>query len=406
VNQLDEQGASRFEFTLEDDDIVANPFPAFRRLREEDPVHWSGYLNGWVLTRYDDVRDALWLSVDRIAPFLEHLTRKSVNVYGELRNIGLWTTFNDAPAHTHLRRLLGKVLTTGYIAAAQPMVEATARGLFERIGERSELDLMEEVALWLPISVIASLLGVPPADVAELRQWTEELNLFVGAAKKHPDKYRVAAHGIGEMSGYYREHLAQRRRRPTGDLISRLALASEDGDTLTDDEIVALCVNLTHAGHVTTGHLIGNGMLALLNHPDQLALLRREPELMPSAVEEMLRYDGPVQAMVRVASRALPLHGTTIEPGQRIFPMLNAANRDGRAFPEPERFDIRRQDNRHIVFGHGPHTCAGMALARIEIPAAFGALFERYETVELMEPVRWVDSVAFRGPTRLRLHVR
>ncbi|HEY4025335.1 MAG TPA: cytochrome P450 [Candidatus Dormibacteraeota bacterium] len=389
------------EFDLRDRETVADPFPAFRRLREVDPAHWSDHLHGWVLTRYDDVRDALSLSVDRIIPFLEHQGRDALDAFGELRLIALWSSFSDQPMHTHLRRLMGRALTTGYVAAAEAPIRATVDRLLGDLGDRTEIDVMADFASKLPIGVMASLLGLPVSDAEQLRVWSDEVNLFVGGSRARTDRYARAARGVAEMTAYFREVVADRRAAPGHDLVSRLVWATDDGEVLTDDEVVATCVMLTYAGHVTTAHLVGNGVLALIRNPGQLALVREDRSLIPAAVEEMFRYDGPVQAMVRIADRSFELHGRRIARGDRIFPMLNAANRDPAQFDDPEAFDVLRSDNRHIVFGHGIHTCIGLQLARLEIPIAFDALLDRVASLELAAEPAWIDSVAFRGPARL-----
>lgn len=396
--------AGAVEFNLHDRDVVADPFPAFRRLREDDPAHWSENLNGWILTRYDDVRDALSLSVDRIIPFLEHQSRDALDAFGDLRLIALWSSFNDQPMHTHLRRIMGKALTVGYTAGAEPMIRRIVAGLIGQFDGRDEIDLMADFAYRLPIGVMGTLLGLPASDHERLRVWSDEVNLFVGGAKGQSDKYPRAARGVADMTEYFRDTVAARRAAPGDDLVSRLVWATDEGDAMTDDEVVATCVMLTYAGHVTTAHLLGNGVLALLRHPVQLARLRAEPSRIPAAVEEVFRYDGPVQAMVRIADRSFELHGRTIARGDRIFPMLNAANRDPAVFDDPEVFDVLRPDNRHIVFGHGIHTCIGLQLARLEIPIAFEALLDR--VAGIAGPPEWIDSVAFRGPARLPVAIR
>jgi cytochrome P450 len=381
--------------------IVEDPFPAFSRLRLHDPVHWSGVLHGWVLTRYEDVRNALLLSVDRIKPFLTHQSEGERESFAELELIALWSSFNDPPRHTRLRGLMNQAINPRTIAASEPAIREIVEHLVDRVCAKGDVDAIAEFAGKLPISVMAWMLGQPESDIDQLRIWSDEVNLFVGGAKGFADKYQRAARGVSEMTIYFRELTRQRRASPGTDLISRLALAEINGERLSDDEVIATCVMLTYAGHVTTAHLIGNGLLALLRNPDQLSKLRENPSLARSAVEEMFRYDGPIQAMVRVAPQDIELQGKTIRHGERIFPMLNAANRDPRRFEHPDTFDISRSDTRHMVFGYGPHTCLGMPLARLEIPIAFERLLARCRRIELSGPVTWIDSVAFRGPATL-----
>lgn len=386
--------------------IIEDPFPTFSRLRHDDPVHWSGGLHGWVLTRYEDVRNALLLSVDRIKPFLTHHSQGERESFAELELIALWSSFNDPPRHTRLRGLMNQAINPRTIAASEPAIRRIVEGLVERVCAQGDVDVISDFAGKLPISVMAWMLGLPESDIDRLRVWSEEVNLFVGAAKGFADKYQRAARGVSDMTTYFRDLTRDRRASPGADLISRLALAEINGERLSDDEVIATCVMLTYAGHVTTAHLIGNGLLALLRNPDQLSALRRNPSLARSAVEEMFRYDGPIQAMVRVAPHDIELQGKAIRRGHRIFPMLNAANRDPRRFDDPDRFDITRADTRHMVFGYGPHTCLGMPLARLEIPIAFDRLLARCRDIELSGPVTWIDSVAFRGPATLPVACR
>jgi cytochrome P450 len=386
--------------------VAEDPFVAFSRLRQHDPVHWSGHLNGWVLTRHEDVRNALLLSVDRIKPFLEHQSERARVDFGDLEVIALWSSFNDAPAHTHLRGLMNRAINPRYIAAAEPAIREIVERLVDGVCAQGGMDVIADFAGKLPISVMAWMLGLPSEDIDQLREWSEEVNLFVGAAKGLSDKYQRAARGVADMTVYFRDVVRRRRAAPGDDLVSRLIAADLDGDRMSDDEVIATCVMLTYAGHVTTAHLIGNGMLALLRNPSQLSLVQQDSSLMPAAVEEMFRYDGPIQAMVRIANQDMELRGKFIQRGDRIFPMLNAANRDPERFEDPDTFNVVRDDTRHMVFGYGPHTCIGMPLARLEIPIAFARLLDRCGAIELTGPVTWINSVAFRGPATLPVTCR
>lgn len=381
--------------------VITDPFPVFEELQDRDPAHWSNHLQGWVLTRYLDVREALTWSVDRIVPFMNQSPETKKKDYGDLELVALWSSFNDAPVHTHLRRLMSLALTAELMESAAPIVDTLVDDLLHEVRGRGEMDVMTDFAYRIPIGVMAELLGLPASDVETLRLWSDEINLFVGAAKDVPDKYNRAAVGVRLMTDYFVEKYQERLKSPGDDLISRLIAAESDGDRLSQDEVIATCVMLTYAGHVTTAHLLGNAILALLRNPAQLAELRGNPQMASQATEELLRYDGPVQAMVRVASRDIELHGKHIRQGDRIFPMLNAANRDPRRFSDPHRLDLTRKGNAHIVFGHGPHTCIGLRLARVEIPIAIRSFLETAEDVQLNGAVEWADSIAFRGPAAL-----
>lgn len=384
-------------------DVVDNPFPMFARLRENDPAHWSERLGGWVLTRYWDVRESLNWSVERLEPFLQAVDHSDSK---GMERIALWATFNDAPMHNHLRRLMAKALSSDFIDTAEPIIHDLSKQLSKAAKDRDQIDFMADFAHQIPIGVMAKLFNLPNEDVATLRHWAHEINLFVGAAKHVPDKYPRSSDALESMTEYFMHHYDQRSRNSgADDLLSRLIFAEENGDRMTRDEVVATCVMLVYAGHITTAHMLGNALHALLKHPDQLRDLQKDPSIAQPACEELLRYDGPVQSMVRVAINDTPLHDQTIKAGDRVFPMLNAANRDPRRFDNPDQLDIHRERNPHIVFGHGPHTCIGLRLARLELPIAINAFLANVSHVEAAGSVSWIDSVAFRGPDKLPVHL-
>jgi cytochrome P450 len=383
-------------------EVVSDPYPALARLREEDPVHWSGILGGWVLTRYVDVRAALAdsrLSADRITPFLaRQAPTASEAVQALLRRVGLWVVFTDPPVHTRLRGFLGRALTARGIEQRRPRVEAIVDGLLDRAAALGEIDLIRDFAYPLPVTVIGDLLGVPPGDHGQLKAWSDELATFVGSSLAAPDKYERAARSIAEMHDYFGRLVARRRTKPADDLVTALLVAEDHGDALDEGELVACCVLLLFAGHETTTNLIGNGALALLRNPAEARALREAPALAASAVEELLRYDGPTPAMVRVAREDVPLDDRVVRRGDRVFLMINAANRDPRQFVEPDRLDLRRTDNRHLAFGHGIHFCLGAPLARLEGQIALPALLARFPALTLRtDATEWLDSLVFRG---------
>jgi cytochrome P450 len=243
-----------------------------------------------------------------------------------------------------------------------------------------------------------AMLGVPLADLDRFKLWSDDLALFVGSAQITAEKYARAERAAVEMGGYFRALAAERRREPREDLLSELVAAEAEGQQLSEDELVASAILLLFAGHETTTNLLGTGLLHLLRHPEALARLKADPALAESAVEEMLRYDGPIAAMTRVAAAPLTLGGRQIARGDRVFAMLNAANRDPGIFAEPERFDIARAPNRQIGFGYGIHFCLGAPLARLEGRIAFPRLLARLDDVALEDgPLVWSDSLVLRG---------
>jgi len=390
-------------------EIIADPYPAFAALRARDPVHWSDALGGWVLTRYDDVKAALTdprLSADRISPFVRHRAASGRPVPNLARIVGNWAVFADPPRHTRLRGLLNRAFTPRAVAARAGRIAALVEGLIDRLNGRGDADLVAEFAYPLPVMVIADMIGVPPADQALFKEWSDELATFVGSGLLTDDKYARAERAAADMADYFRAVVGERRRAlsPQEDLLSALISAEDRGDVLNEDELIATCVLLLFAGHETTTNLIANAVYWLLRCPDQWARLTAEPSLDESAVEEALRYDGPTQAMVRVVASDLTLGGQLLATGQRVFAMINAANRDPAIFEDPDRLDIARWPNRHIAFGHGIHFCLGAPLARLEGRIALRALARRLSQPALSDQrVDWLDSLVFRGMRSLPL---
>ncbi|HXG14800.1 MAG TPA: cytochrome P450 [Calidithermus sp.] len=389
--------------------VIEDPFPVLRRLQAEDPVHWSEILKSWVLTRYDDVRAALAdprLSADRLTSFLRHQAgdRPLAEALAELgRSLGMWAVFTDPPLHTRLRGLLTDAFTPRAVETLRPTVRALVDALIDGVAGAGRLDLVRDIAAPLPVAVIGDLLGVPRADGPALKRWSDDLATFVGSAVATPDKYERAAASLREMNAYFRALAAERRARPRQDVLSAL-VAAAGGGRLADDELVASCTLLLFAGHETTTNLIGNGVLALLRHPDQCERWRRDPTLTATAVEELLRFEGPGQALVRVALDDLAIGGRRIRRGDRLFVMINAANRDPRRFVDPDRLDLGREPNPHLTFGHGQHFCVGAPLARLEAQVALPRLLERLPGLALAAPrLEWIDSLIFRGVRALPL---
>jgi cytochrome P450 len=391
--------------------VNADPYPVFAALRARDPVHRSEIVGGWVLTRFADVRTCLTdarLSSDRITPFVRHRAGRHdaplIETLG--RTLGLWAVFTDPPKHTRLRALMNRAFTTRAVERLRPHIAEIVDDLLAPVRERGEMDLIRDFAYPLPIAVIGDMIGVPAADRDALKAWSDDLATFVGSAVATPDKYGRAAASLGTMQDYFRRLLAERRRTPREDLASALLAAEEQDDRLSEDEIVATAILLLFAGHETTTNLIGNGMLAMLRHPSEMARLRAQPVLASPAVEEMLRYDGPSGAMTRVALEDVDVAGVGIARGDRLFLMINAANRDPRQFDDADRFDIARDPNRHIAFGAGIHFCVGAPLARLEGQIAIPALAALPELELRAGAPEWLDSLVFRGVRSLPVGFR
>jgi cytochrome P450 len=393
-------------------EIMADPYPAFAEMRAQNPVAWSPILKGWLLTRYSDVRAALFdtrLSADRITPFMESLPpARRVALSGLERILTRWAVFVDPPAHTRLRGLMNTAFTPRAIESLQPRIQAIVDRLIDAVMPAGRMDLIADFAYPLPATVIAGMLGVPDEDVERFKSWSDNLAAFVGGAQATPSKYERAAYGLSEMDAYFRAIVRDRRGgKARDDIIGGLVAAEEDGRALSEDELVATAVLILFAGHETTANLIGNGLLALLKHPGEIARLRAQPQLAATAIEELLRYDSPAASVTRVAKQTVEYGGRRIAAGDRLFLMINSANRDGEQFPDPDRLDVGRADNRHIAFGYGPHYCIGAPLARLEGQIAFTRLLARLGDIALEEaPLEWSDNLVLRGAKAIPLCFR
>ena len=399
------------EYRPSDPAFLADPFPVFQRMRDEEPAHWSPQLKAWVLTRYDDVKrvclDTERMSSDRLRPFFGTLPSAEAARMAELiRILTLWMVFRDPPMHTRLRRLASRVFNVRSMHALRPNVEAITAWLLDRIGDKKEFDFIAEFAGPLPALVIMDMLGVPRDQLARLKHLSDEMALFIGSARATPDKYARAEAGTHEMADIFRSLIKERRASRRADLLSELVHVEEEGDRLSEDELVAMCVLLLFAGHETTTHHITNGLAALLRFPGELEKLRKNPSLAPAAVEELLRYDGPIGAQVRIVQEPQAFHGREFKTGDRVFLMMNAANRDERAYPNPDRVDLDRSGPAHLTFGFGPHICLGFPLARLEGQVALPAVLGRWKRIEALPgPIEWMDSMVLRGMNAFPIRV-
>jgi pimeloyl-[acyl-carrier protein] synthase len=384
-------------FNPMDPEFLADPYPTYRRLRAEDPVHHSP-LGFWVLTRYEDVSSVL-----RDPRFVkEPLAALVAARFGAEvpRGVGLSMLDRDPPDHTRLRSLVSTAFTPRVVEGLRPRIQQIVDDLITRAEAAGGMDVIEEFAYPIPVNVICEMLGVPVADHERFRGWSLDIARGLDSIWLPPDSEipRRSAASRHAISDYFRGLIAQRRASPRSDLLSALIAAEAAGDKLSEEELVATCILLLIAGHETTVNLIGNGMLALLRHPAELRRLRESPGLITSAVEELLRYDGPVQRTARVASADATIGGRTIAKGDMVMPFIAAADRDPAQFPEPDRLDLSRSDNRHIAFGWGIHFCLGAPLARIEGQIAIDALVRRLPGLELAthEP-EYRQSLTLRG---------
>jgi len=389
--------------SLVDPATIANPYPVYQRLREEDPVHWDDELQTWVLTRYEDIEAALRdprLSSNRVdtvrnvdSPEVPEATRQALRA-----TLSLWMLFLDPPDHTRLRNLANKVFTPRVVENLKTQIEYLVRELLAPAAHVGRLDVIRDFAYPLPAIVIAEMLGVRREDRELVKRWSDALAALLGSADCEPSIAENGARSILEFRSYLGDLVEDRRRRPQQDLITAALKAEDQGSLLSHDELLANCVLLLSAGHETTTNLIGNGALALLRHPDQLHRLRAEPGLIKTAVEELLRFDSPVQATGRRVTQDIEIGERVLRKGQAALLVLGAANRDPTRFPDPDSLDLGRANNHHGAFAFGPHYCLGAPLARLEAQITIPALFATFADLRLSTgEVEWHQNIVLRG---------
>ncbi len=389
-----------------DPEFRKNPYPTYQRLLIEDPVQESPF-GGLILSRYADctslLRDPRASSDFRKSDNFRQQALDQGLDYDALLEENRSFLFLDPPDHTRLRGLVNKAFTPKVVEGLKPRIKEIVSGLLDAALERGEVDIMEDYAYPLPVAIICDMLGVPVEDNVRFRVWTKE-----AARSVDPDELLSPAEQAARQStfeafhAYFEELVAKRRAAPKDDLISALIAAEDEGSKLSHEELVSTCILILIAGHETTVNLIGNGTLQLLKHPDQLAMLRERPELLKTAVEELLRFDPPVQLTGRLAMEDIPFGDKVLKKGQQATMLIGAANRDPAQFPDPRRLDITRAENRHIAFGLGIHFCLGAPLARVEGQVAIGELVARTSSLELAvaEPP-YKENLVLRGLAEL-----
>jgi hypothetical protein len=383
--------------------LLADPYPLLRRLRTECPVYRSG--SRYLLTRHDDVaavlRDPRFSAkrparVRSAAPVRIGPTGARMRAMMAFR--GRQMLEADPPDHTRLRALANHAFAARTIAAMRPRIQHLVDDLLDRAATRGEMDVIAALAHPLPVIVIAELLGVPPEDRDRIRRWSAGAIPFLDGFRS-PIAAEAAWQGFGD---YLREIIAARRAAPRDDLLTAFLHAEEGGSRLDEEELLAMCILLLIAGHETTTNLIGNGLLTLLQHPDQLALVRDDPAYLASALGEVLRYEGPVQIAARVATEDCAIAGVSIAVGTPLTLHLGAANRDPARFTDPDRFEIARAEGGHLAFGQGAHYCLGAVLARMEGEIALGTMLRRLPELRLASTaVEWRRNLTWRGPVAL-----
>ncbi len=394
-----------------DQGFRVNPYPVYRRLLEEQPVHVTPF-GIPAFARYADclaiLRDHKRFSSDeRKSPTYE-MERQAVQAAlgpeAELiDDADRPFLFFDPPDHSRLRRLVNQAFTPRAVEALRPRIQQIVDGLLDAVAAKGSMDVIADLAYPLPVIVICEMLGVPPEDQSTFRVWSSELARSLDPAiTLPPEVLQRRFRAINDSREYFRALVSERRKAPSSDLLSALIAVEEEGDKLTERELLSTCTLLLIAGHETTVNLIANGVLQLLRHPDELTRFAADPSLAPSVVEEVLRFDPPVQFDGRIAIEEVEVGGFRVPQGQFVLLLLGAANRDAEHFPQPDRFDITRNDDRHLAFGYGIHFCLGAPLARLEGQTALRSLVERFSDLRLLsDPPPYKESITLRGPSAL-----
>ena len=396
------------QFDLNSAEFLRNPYPIYEQLRVHDPIHWSAENNYWIITRYADIVTQVQndkLSSNRIGAHAGRMPVEAKEYFRPFfKAVGSWMLMIDPPDHTRLRGLVIKAFTPGVVENMRSLVQKLVDEMLARVRAQGRMDIMNDLANPLPATVIAEMLGVPGADQQQFKAWSDDIAMGLGAIDSARTKeelfslYDLAQKSFLALASYFREKVAELRDKPQENLLSALIQAEEQGDRLSEDELFANCVLLMIAGHETTTNLIGNGVLALLRNPDQKENLARSPDTIISAVEELLRYDSPVQKMGRIAMADIQIEGKQIKQGDLVCVSYAAGNRDPEQFVTPERLDILRKPNRHLAFGHGLHYCVGAALARLEAQIAINTILSSLPKLRLeTEDLEWNRNLTLRG---------
>ena len=390
-------------YHLLDQKVLADPYPLYRAVREAAPVAWDPYLSCWVVTGYDEALVVLKeFSADR-TPTPEFMTRLGLGEIGPLADVMCrQMLFLDAPAHTHMRKLCASAFTPRRVERLRRHIEEIADELIDAALPQGCIDVVGDFAERLPAIVTAHLLGMPREDHVQLKAWSTDFAQMLGNFQHNPGGVVRVLKSLDEMTRYFRSAIREDRRRLDDGLVRSLVEAEVDGARLTEDEVIANVIVTMVGGQETTTNLIGNGLLTLLRHPDQLIELRDTPEIADTAIEELLRYETPSQHTGRICRTDTVLGGQTIPAGAPVLAVMAAANRDPARFANPDRLDLTRADNRHLAFGWAAHFCFGAPLARMEARIAFQALLRRLPDLALTDhPPVWRDNLGLRGLTAL-----
>jgi len=384
---------------LMEPEVMASPYRLYRELREADPVHWDAFLHAWVVTRYADIVTVLSrFSADRtLTPErLDEMGLASLNPIFQVMSRQM--LFRDPPSHTRLRNLCAAAFSPARIAILRAHIQDIADGLIDRFIGNGRADIVNDLASPMPAIVTAEMLGVPVCDHEKLKQWSIDFAEILGNFQHQPDRVARVAASVRDMTEYFREAIRQQDVNPHEGLVNALVKADVDGGRLTEEEIIANCILTMIGGQETATNLIGSGLLTLLRHPEQHRMLQDDPALIPMAVEELLRFESPIQHTARVAQEDVVLGGKLIRRGQSVVAVLAAGNRDPERFADPDVLDLKRGDKGHLAFGWSAHFCFGAPLARMEGQIAFSTLLRRLKNLALeSEDFVWRENLGLRG---------
>jgi cytochrome P450 len=383
-------------------EVKQNPYPHFAHLRDHEPVYWIESLQSWAISRYEDVSAiAKNTQLFSSAPIIPAILGDQ-NPVPEVN----WLISADPPEHTNLRRLVNKAFTPRMVAALEGRIKEIVAQLLDDIEQRGDFDFVRDFSTPLPLMVIAQMLGIEPERYREFKQWSDDMLRATGGEVSPEERVRLRG-SMNDLQHYFENAIEERRRNPREDLISALVRAEEESLALSAREVLAMCMLLLLGGNETTTNLLGSTVITLLTNPAVLAKVRADLSLVPQMIEEMLRYESPVQAIFRSATRDAEIAGSTIPAGGTMLILYGSANRDERQFPNPDTFDLARNPQDHLGFGFGIHYCIGAPLARLEVKLAMDAFIRRFPQIVMREQRReWVDSFVVRGPKTLPLVVR
>jgi len=386
-------------YRLLDPAVLADPYPLYKQLRENDPVYWDPFLHAWVVTSYADVVTVLHKFSANRTPTPEQIRSLGMTSLEPIAQVMVrQMLFMDAPAHTRLRGLCSAAFTSRRVEGLRSHIQDIADRLIDRVAPAGRLEVVSDFANPLPAIVTAELMGVPAADHEQLKLWSADFAEMLGNFQHNPDRAGRVLRSLQDMTAYFRAAIREQERSPRGGLLLSLMTAEVDGARLSEEEVIANAIVTMVGGQETTTNLIGNGLLTLLRHPAQLAQLRDDTAIIESAVEELLRYESPSQHTARLVPDDTSLGGKSLCRRDAVMAVMAAGNRDPGRFPDPDRLDLTRKDNRHLAFGWAAHFCFGAPLARIEGQVAFATLLRRLPNLAL-EPARleWRENLGLRG---------